>query len=387
MGLETAHGLEGEWTRPDWPPLTLEFARRVLENFPEAGEAREILSVSPRPFSSASVIRTGRRNVFLKRHSVLVRSVKELEEEHHFMRHLAVKGVAVPRVFEAVNGETTVLVEDEDGEWCCEVQSVPAGVDLYREVISWRPFRSVGHARSAGEALAGMHLAGEDFGAPARKAKQLVSSFSIFSAKEPRDALKTFLFARPLLNEYVERTNTMEEALELLEPSYGKVVPLLEEMRSQWTHNDWHASNLLWSDDSDAAEATAVLDFGLADRTFAVNDLALAIERNVVEWLELPRCVESGQELPLHLDHLRALIAGYVKRRGLTKAERAALAPLTALCHVEFALSEADYFLSVLKSEAKAKLAIEGYLLGHARWFASVDGARLMDAIEEAVIG
>jgi hypothetical protein len=43
--------------------------------------------------------------------------------------------------------------------------------------------------------------------------------------------------------------------------------------------------------------------------------------------------------------------------------------------------------LSVLKSEAKARVAIEVYLLGHARWFAAVDGARLMNAIEEAVIG
>jgi Ser/Thr protein kinase RdoA (MazF antagonist) len=122
----------------------------------------------------------------------------------------------------------------------------------------------------------------------------------------------------------------------------------------------------------------------LADRTFAVNDVALAIERNVVEWLELPRCVESGQKVPVHFGDMRALIAGYAGKRGLTKAEREALGPLTAICHAEFALSEADYFLSVLHSESKAKLAIEGYLLGHARWFHSDEGVRMMNAIEEA---
>jgi Ser/Thr protein kinase RdoA (MazF antagonist) len=387
MNEATAHGLKGEWTRPDWPPLTLEFARRVLGKFPEVGEAREILSVSPRPFSSASVIRTQRGEVFLKRHAVMVRSVRELEEEHRFMRHLPANGIAVPRVFQAENGETAVLVEDQDGTWCCEVQSVPQGVDLYREAISWTPFRSVGHARSAGEMLAGVHLAAVDFLEPARKAKQLVTSFTIFSAQEPENSLKEFLSARPLLAEYVQRTSAVNEAMALLAPFHAQVFPLLGELRAQWTHNDWHASNLFWSDESDAARAVAVLDFGLADRTFAVNDLALAIERNIVEWLELPKCTEAGVEVPVHLDHLRALIAGYAEKHGLRNAERVVLGPMTALCHAEFALSEADYFLSVLKSESKARLAIEGYLLGHARWFASDEGARLMDAIEEAANG
>lgn len=380
MSEVTAHGLEGEWTRPDWSPLTLEFARRVLGNYPEAGEAIEILSVSPRPFSSASVIRTECGEVFLKRHSAMVRNVSELEEEHRFMEHLVTKRVSVPRVLRTVNGETAVMVEDAEGCWCCELQTVPQGVDLYREAISWTPFRSVNHARSAGELLAKMHLAAVDFEAPARKTKQLVSSFSIFAAKEPGIALKEFLLARPVLREYVMRSSAAHEAFELLAPFHARAFPLLLHLPAQWTHNDWHASNLLWSDE----KAVAILDFGLADRTIAVNDLALAIERNIVEWLELPRCIEARIEVPVHLDHLIALIAGYAGKRGLTKTEREALAPMTAFCHAEFALSEANYFLSVLNSESKAKLAIEGYLLGHARWFASDEGTRLMNAIEEA---
>ena len=42
---------------------------------------------------------------------------------------------------------------------------------------------------------------------------------------------------------------------------------------------------------------------------------------------------------------------------------------MTALCHAEFALSEADYFLSALHSEEKARVASDDYLVGHARWF------------------
>jgi Ser/Thr protein kinase RdoA (MazF antagonist) len=385
MSGVTAHGFEGEWTRPVWPPLTLAFARQVLMNFPEAGDALDILSVSPRPFSSASVIRTEQGEVFLKRHSALVRGVEEIEEEHRFMGHLLGKGVSVPRVLRAVSGATAVLIEDAEGVWCAEVQTVPESVDLYREAISWTPFKSMEHARSAGEMLAAMHLAAVDFGEAARKTKQLISSFSIFATKEPKNALYEFLSARPLLKDYVQRSSALDEAMELLTPFHERVFPLLGELRSQWTHNDWHASNLLWSDESDVAQARSILDFGLADRTFAMNDLALAIERDIVEWLELPRCVEAEVEVPVHLDHLCALIAGYAEKRGLTRAERVALAPMTALCHAEFALSEADYFLSVLKSEAKAKLAIEGYLLGHVRWFASESGARLLNMIDDAI--
>jgi hypothetical protein len=54
---------------------------------------------------------------------------------------------------------------------------------------------------------------------------------------------------------------------------------------------------------------------------------------------------------------------------------------MTALCHAEFALSEADYFLGSLHSEDKARLAYDGWLVGHAAWFHSARGTLLLDAI------
>ena len=127
--------------------------------------------------------------------------------------------------------------------------------------------------------------------------------------------------------------------------------------------------------------AVAIIDFGLADRTNAVYDLAHAIERNIVEWLALVRAPQSLEAVPVHLDHLLALLHGYESVRPLSEAEAAALAPMTALCHAEFALTEADYFLSVLHSEEKARVASDDYLVGHARWFRSAAGARLLDAL------
>ncbi len=115
---------------------------------------------------------------------------------------------------------------------------------------------------------------------------------------------------------------------------------------------------------SDDAGATAIIDFGLADRTNAVHDLAHAIERNIVEWLALVRDPAHPDDVPVHLDHLLALLDGYESVRPLSADEAAALAPMTALCHAEFALSEADYFLSILHSPEKGDDGQRGLACG-----------------------
>jgi hypothetical protein len=46
---------------------------------------------------------------------------------------------------------------------------------------------------------------------------------------------------------------------------------------------------------------------------------------------------------------------------------------------VEYALSEAEYFADVVSAPALADLAYDGYLLGHARWFAGPDGSAVLD--------
>ena len=146
-----------------------------------------------------------------------------------------------------------------------------------------------------------------------------------------------------------------------------------------WTHNDLHASNILWTSDPDP-HAAAIIDFGLADRTNAVYDLAQTIERNIVDWLGLAPG-STPANLRVDLPALHALLEGYESVRPLADSEAAALAPMTALCHAEFALSEADYFLGVLHSEPKALVALNDYLVGHARWFHTEVGASLLAAL------
>jgi Ser/Thr protein kinase RdoA (MazF antagonist) len=292
------------------------------------------------------------------------------------MAHLRAHGAVVPRVFATDDGETAV----EMGEWTYEVHDAPAGVDLYEDALSWTPFRSTGHAYSAGQALAKLHLASAGYDAPARTGRALVAGFTIFAAQDADEEMYRYIAARPSLATYLCARSCRDEALALLKPFHAEILPLLPKLEPLWTHNDLHASNLLWSDDGNSAQATAVIDFGLADRTCAVHDLAHAIERNIVEWLVLVEDPAHPEIVPVHLDHLHSLLDGYESVRSLSDAEAAALAPMTALCHAEFALSETDYFLSVLHSEEKAPMACDGWLVGHARWFRGA-GAQLLDAL------
>jgi Ser/Thr protein kinase RdoA (MazF antagonist) len=373
------HGMDGTWVEPDWPPLTLPEVRALLGQFPGCGEPIRILTVSPRPLSAASVVTTNSGRVFIKRHHHAVRDREGLLEEHRFLQHLHAHGAAVPRVFATDKDESAI----ETGQWTYEVHEVPAGVDLYEQAISWTPFLTAAHARSAGAVLARMHIVAEGFNAPRRNPQPLVASFTIFAAQDPAAELDRYLAARPALSDFSAIHEDCERGLELLAPFHAQLRPLLPALTPLWTHNDLHASNLLWSDAGPDAQATAIIDFGLADRTNAVHDLAQAIERNIVGWLDLLQDPAHPENTPVHLDHLQALLAGYESVRPLSAEEAAALEPMTALCHAEFALTEADYFRGVLHSEEKTRLATDDYLVGHARWFRSAGGQKLLSALRQ----
>jgi Ser/Thr protein kinase RdoA (MazF antagonist) len=379
-----SHGLDGSLVEPDWPALNVPELRALLARFPDLGGPTHIVSVSPRPLSAAGVVAARgnsgtERPVFIKRHHRSVRDSEGLLEEHRFLSHLLAYGVSVPRVFASAAGETAI----ETGEWTYEVHEIPRGIDLYKDAISWTPFRSAVHARAAGAALARLHLASQNFHASPRKPRPLVASFTIFAANDPAAELERFLASRPALSAHRAVHACAAQALDLLAPFHAELLPHLPALAPLWTHNDLHASNLFWTDAGPDSRATAIIDFGLADRTNAVHDIAHAIERNIVEWLNLVNNPAHPDDVPIHLDHLDAFLDGYESVRPLSSDESYALAPMTALCHTEFALSEADYFLDVLRSEEKAQMAYDGWLVGHARWFSSNAGAGLLEFLRD----
>jgi Ser/Thr protein kinase RdoA (MazF antagonist) len=375
------HGMDKTRVAPDWLPLQLPEVRALLGLFPDCGEPIEILSMSPRPFSAGSVVQTKSGRVFIKRHHHSVRDRVGLLEEHAFLAHLHTHNAPVPRVLKTVDGETAI----EIGEWTYEVHEATEGEDIYQDALSWTPFQSVYHAFSAGQALARIHVAAEGFKAPARQPRPLVASFSIFAAEDPAAAMEHYLASRPALDTDPETRKDCAQALEVLAPFHAQLKPLLPALRPLWTHNDLHASNVLWSSASLSARAVRVIDFGLADRTNAVHDLAHMVERNIVEWLELNAESAKIDNVPLHIDQLEAMLDGYQSVRPLRDAEAAALAPMSALCHAEFALTEADYFQSVLHSQVNTRICTGSYMVGHAQWYRGPGGQRLLAAIDRWV--
>jgi len=118
--------------------------------------------------------------------------------------------------------------------------------------------------------------------------------------------------------------------------------------------------------------------------------------RDAVSWspyASLGHAYAAGVALArLHLaaaDFLAAaavILDGYQTVRPLSDAEAAALPRLLPVVHLEYALSEADYFTSVAISPANADLAYE-YLIGHAWWFGQPPGAALLGFLAEHLRG
>jgi len=148
---------------------------------------------------------------------------------------------------------------------------------------------------------------------------------------------------------------------------------LLTSLEPLWTHGDWHPSNLFWGADNDV---TTVIDFGLSDRTSAVIDIATAIERTCVPWLDLGR-----SSVKADISTAVAFVTAYSEVRALSPAEFAALPLVLPLVHIDFALSEVDYFVTALDDHNRAAIAYDDFLLAHADWFTSHAGGALTDAL------
>jgi Ser/Thr protein kinase RdoA (MazF antagonist) len=161
-------------------------------------------------------------------------------------------------------------------------------------------------------------------------------------------------------------------------PIIEKAAPLLGALVPQWGHGDWHASNLTWSSSGSKAVVAGVLDLGLANRTFAIHDLAVALERSTVDWLDLAGTGGAVADL----EAVDALLDGYEEVHPLDERELAALVAVLPVVHLEYALSEVEYFAEVVRSPASAELAYDGYFIGHARWFEEAAGSVLIDHLQ-----
>ena len=364
-------GLNNDEVAADWPPISTADLAWLRQRFPQLDADSQPHWHSPRPLSAAAIVNGTRGPVFIKRHHHSVRSAACLEEEHHFIVHLAAAGVPVVQVLAAADGRTAV----EHGEWTFELHAVGVGEDLYRDAVSWSLLTDVAQAREAGRMLARLHCAAASYHAPQRSTHLLVARDDLIRADDPIAAIKAELPTRPGLARYLARIPWETQLRREVLPWHAGLAQRLRDEPRLWAHNDWHVSNLLWRD----GQVSTVLDFGLASPTSALFDLATAIERNAVAWLELERGLEA-----VRIDIALALLDGYREVQPLSAARVQLLADLLPMVHFDFALSEVEYFEGITGSTANADVAWQPFTLGHPAWFHSEAGQGLLQALRAA---
>ena len=368
-------GLNNDEVPADWPTISDAEVRWLLGRFPQLAGNSDVLWHSPRPMSAAAIVGGLAGKVFIKRHHHSVRTAATLAEEHRFIAHLAGAGVPVVRVLKDSDGATAI---EHDG-WTYELHAVDDGLDLYRDAPSWTPLTDLAQAREAGRMLAMLHRAAESYTAPQRDTQILVARDDLIRSSDPIAMLRRDFPTRPALIDYLSQRPWLQELQQNVLPWHAGLAGRLQAEPRLWTHNDWHVSNLLWRGEGDAMKIATVLDFGLASPTSALFDLATAIERNAVAWLELERGMEA-----VHVDTALALLDGYRQVRPLSATQVHLLADLLPIVHFDFALSEVEYFHGITGSTANADIAYYDFLLGHARWFRSNDGQALLAALHSA---
>ncbi|MFT8808258.1 phosphotransferase enzyme family protein [Gluconobacter sp.] len=370
-------GVSGPEARRDWPALSDAEAREVLSHFPLRSPAQRVVWHGRRPFSSTGAVslEDGSR-IFLKRHDHCLRDATALTEEHRFIAHLAGRGLPVGQTWRTKSGEAAL---DLNGS-AYEVFSIMPGHDLYETVQSWEPFHNAHHAFSGGMRLGQLHEAARDFEAPARPScRPLLSTFEVITSPDLMAGLERWIPQQSGLTEALTHHFWRKDIPAALLPFHARLKPYLGTIHPRWGHGDWHPSNLFWNDTGADAQVCGILDFGMSDRTCAAYDLAVAIERTAIAWLE------PENDCPVIHERLKAFLSGYLSHYALSAEERRLVPLFLPLVHVEYALSEVAYYETLVHDRVGVKAAYTDYLLGHAHWFASSAGQQFLNWLTQTL--
>ena len=368
-------GLESGYNGCVWPPLTDSDIAALLPHWGvQPAHDDPILWHSRRPFSASAIValKDGGR-LFLKRHGRALRSAETLTEEHRFACHLARQGLPVSAPLPMQNGLTALATPD----YAYEAFPLHAEEDAYRGLDSWRPYHDTAQAASSGTLLARLHQASEGHQAPPRHNPPLISARHPLLHDHLEDSLIPWAAEQDGLPAFCPPDALKRDVLPLLAPFHEALLPLLPDDRPLWGHGDWHGANLLWHREGQDLMAARAFDFGMCDLTSAAFDLAVAIERSFISWLD-----PDGSPA-VHEEQLRAFLHAYDARRPRSPAEKQLTACWLPLCHVTFALSEIAYYGHILGNREAADISRRDYLIGHARWFQTDRGQALLTMLKE----
>lgn len=357
-----------------WPAMTEAERRLLIPFYPFLADATEISHHSPRPFSSACIFSGKSGRFFVKRHDHRVKNEDSLREEHRFAQYLAGRALPVQPLLKNTQGETVTRC----GDWVYELTAASPDIDLYRDVQSWEGWFNPAQAHAAGRLLAQFHDVMEDDAAPARVDPQLVSNMDMLRRDDFASSLDAAVADLTPAGRGLLHHPAYKQAMAAFHTFHDALKPLLSHHKPSWGHGDWHGSNLMWRGKGEDAVPVAVFDFGMADRTSTLFDLAIAIERSMITWL-----APDISQWQVRYDALDAFLRGYEARRPLSATSRQGLAAVLPLCHIHFALSEYRYFASLLQDEQNARVAFEKYFIGHVKWFQTPPGEALLRHITQ----
>lgn len=367
-------GLESGYNGCVWPPLTEDDIATLLPHWGAHPAHNPILWHSHRPFSASAIVALADGGqLFLKRHGRALRSAETLTEEHLFAHHLARQGLPVSAPIPMQNGLTALATPD----YTYEAFPLHAERDAYRGLDSWRPYQETAQAASSGTLLARLHQASEGHQAPPRQNPPLISARHPLLHDRLKDSLIPWAAQQDGLAAFCPPDALQRDVLPLLAPFHEALLPLLPDDQPLWGHGDWHGANLLWNEDGQNLTAARAFDFGMCDLTSAAFDLAVAIERSFISWLD-PHGTPT-----VHEEQLRAFLHAYDAQRPRSTVEKHLTACWLPLCHVTFALSETAYYGHILGNKEAAEISRRDYLIGHARWFHTSRGKAPLAMLKE----
>lgn len=400
--------------QPVWPPFGTDEALPVMARFGGFPEAT-VTSQSIRMMSCAVTVSTPKGPFFLKRYHRSVMSAPELRARHRAVNLLRDvedgHALTVTGFHLTPDGDSVV----EAGEWLYELNDFAPGEDRYRGRYSWNAPDSLGEAESLGRALAIIHLRAEATAerAPADPGPGFFQSRCDLAMGQV--SVKDYLAARPMLTEwagayaasdtYAARGNRaastpvneagsadsgsddaagpevggadlraeVEAALAWRTPDIALAYASLPRL---WIHGDGHCSNMMYAGE----EVCAVFDFGLCTVSTAVADLAIALERNTLLWLD----ILEGNADAYRMDTARSILRGYQALRPLGPGEAALLPHIMRAVHIDPALEWIPYHL-ISGRPSNAEWALETFFRGHTAWFTTEAGRRYLDELAAAI--